>query len=75
MSGVLYADTLCGICLAKFVTCEETLMPPETHMGERWEEHWRIICIQVILPRLHYKMCDLQPNLKKIPLSHPSKLI
>lgn len=48
MSGVLHADTRCGICLAKFVTCEETLASSKIHIGERMEEHWRIICIQVI---------------------------
>lgn len=51
MAGVLYAHTLGGISLAKFVTCEETYASSETHMGEHWEEHWRIICIQVILPQ------------------------
>ena len=57
MVGVFYADTLCVICLAKFITCEETYASSETHMGEHWEEQWRIICIRVILPQASLQKC------------------
>lgn len=33
--GFFYADTLCIICLAKFVTCEETYASLEARTGEQ----------------------------------------
>lgn len=35
MTGIFNADTLCVICLAKFVTCEEIYASLEVHTGEQ----------------------------------------
>lgn len=75
MAGGFYADTLCSISLAKFVTCEETYGPLRRIWDNTGKNIGGLSAFKSFCLKLHYKMCGLQPNLKRIPLSHPSELI